>query len=42
MAIQSLKSGRSHKEDRLAIFKPGLWQMGFLDAAKNGTIFSRN
>ena len=22
--------------------QPGLWRMGFLDAAKNGTIFSRN
>ena len=39
MAIQSLKS---EKTDCLANFKPGLWQTGFLDAAKNGTIFSRN
>ena len=29
-------------EDRLAIFKPGLWRTGFLHAAKNDTIFSRN
>ena len=26
------------QEDRLAIFKPGLWRTGFSDAVKNGTI----
>ena len=30
------------EEDRLAIFKPSLWRRVFSDAAKNGTIFSRN
>ena len=29
MAIQSSKSGKVQEDDRLAIFKPGLWQMGF-------------
>ena len=29
-------------EDHLAIFRAGLRQMGFLNVAKNGTIFSRN
>ena len=38
MAIQSSKVEKSRKEDRLAIFKPGL--MVFLDVAKNGTVFS--
>ena len=38
--VQKVKKLR--EEDRLAIFKPGLRQTGFLDAAKNGTIFSRN
>ena len=31
-----------HIEDLLAIFKPGLWQMGFSNVTKNGTIFSSN
>ena len=41
--LEKLK--KLQEEDRLAIFKPGLWQTGFSDAAKNGlngTIFSRN
>ena len=29
------------KKDKLLFFKPGLWQRGYLDAAKNGTIFSK-
>ena len=29
MAIQISKSGKTHKENCLAIFKPGLWQTGF-------------
>ena len=36
------KVKKLQEEDRLAIFKPGLWQTGFLDAVKNGTIFSKN
>ena len=39
MAIQVRKSEKNSKR---AIFKPGLWQTGFLDAVKDGTIFSRN
>ena len=39
MSIQSLKSEKKlHKEDRLAIFKPGLWCTVFSDVANNGTI----
>ena len=41
MAIQSSKSEKL-QEDFLAIFKPVSRQMGFLDAVKNGTIFSRD
>ena len=29
MAIQSLKNEKLQEEDRLAIFKPDLWQTGF-------------
>ena len=29
------------QEDCLAIFKPGLWQIGFSDATKSGTIFQQ-
>ena len=29
-------------EDHFSFFKAGLWQAGFLNAAKNGTVFSRN
>ena len=42
MVIQSSKSEKLQEENRLAIFKPDLWQMGFSDAAKNDTIFGRN
>ena len=37
-----LEKGEKLQEDRLSIFKLGLWRTGFSDAAKNGTIFSRN
>ena len=40
--FKAQKVKKLQKEDRLTIFKPRLWQMGFSDAAKNGTIFSRN
>ena len=40
--FKALKVEKFDEEDLLAIFKPGLWQMDFSDAAKNGTIFSRN
>ena len=36
------KAQKLEKDDRLAIFKPGLWRTGFSDAAKNGTISSNN
>ena len=29
MAIQSSKTEKDEEDDRLAIFKPGLWQTGF-------------
>ena len=29
MVIQSSKSEKGEEENRLAIFKPGLWQMSF-------------
>ena len=34
MAIHSLKREKIHEEDRLAIFKPGLWQTGFFGCGK--------
>ena len=40
--FKARKMKKLQEEDCLTIFKPGLWQMSFLDAAKNGTIFSRN
>ena len=43
MAIQSSKGEiKPQEEDHLAIFKRGLWQTGFSDTAKNGTIFIMN
>ena len=34
MAIQSSKSEKLQEEDRLAIFKPDLWWMGFFGCGK--------
>ena len=34
MAIQSLKSEKTQKEDCLAIFKPGLWQTSIFRCGK--------
>ena len=34
MAIQSSKSEKLQEEDRLAIFKPGLWRTGFFGCGK--------
>ena len=48
LRITELWQFKSHKvekvdeEDHLSFFKAGLWKSGFLDVAKNGTIFSRN
>ena len=36
--IQSSQSGNNNNEDELLFFKPGLWRMDFLNAAKNGTV----
>ena len=40
MVIQT--SENFHEEDSLAIFKFGLWRMGFLSAVKNVIVFSSN
>ena len=34
MSVQSLKSEKIQEEDRLAIFKPGLWQTGFFGCSE--------
>ena len=34
MVIRSSKVKKLQEEDRLAIFKPGLWQMGFFKCSK--------
>ena len=36
--FKALTVDELEEDDRLAIFKPGLWRLGFLNAAKNGTI----
>ena len=36
------KAHNDDKEDSLSFCKPALWRTGFLDAVKNGTIFSRD
>ena len=36
------KVEKVHEKDCLFFFKAGLLHSGFLDTAKNGTIFSRN
>ena len=41
MAIQSSKSKKLEEKDRLAMFKPGLWQTGFFECSKEWYYFQQ-